>query len=501
MPDPIYNVLFDIPSQDDKMWQNQDGRVWIKLSAADPYGFLGCAMLAGFTNPGPAVTPVNCPDPQRRRKFVQVDVLEAAPGRGSVNMSMYLTKLNFLRQLQWKGCVYHLDARYGECGEADDPDDWEHILRFCGVRVGDLTSTDLHARDASAEVDITAALNYTSMYDVWPMLAENIATIVPANITAVVFCDSLNCGECGLTPSIGCNIAYAVTVAPVRLMPYFGLTDDGGETWTWRDIDVWDGGEDARDLACVGSRVVVVSEDVGELVYTEDEGVTWNATTLGFLAGCNGRAIFSLDARHTWIAATSGTIYFTADPTSSVVAQTNASLTTNNLNDIIATDTNHVYAVGDNNTFLYSEDAGNTWVAGVGPAAGDDLECIWAINAETGRFLIVGTRGGEVWQTFDGGVTWTQRTLPGMTGTFNIAAIQGCGCSGLEMFLLAEEGTYLAPTEGHLFRTIDGGVTWREIDLPTNLGVEDVACCSPNKALVVGDVLASGFGFVASASG
>lgn len=53
-----YESLFNLPSQDDKIWQNQDGRVWIKAEPDDPFGFLGCAMLGGFTQPGPASTPV-----------------------------------------------------------------------------------------------------------------------------------------------------------------------------------------------------------------------------------------------------------------------------------------------------------------------------------------------------------------------------------------------------------------------------------------------------------
>jgi photosystem II stability/assembly factor-like uncharacterized protein len=495
-----YNSLFELPSQDDKIWQNQDGRVWIKTSGQDEFGFLGCAMLGGFTQPGPSTTPVWCPDPTQRRKFVKIDEVEAPPGLGSVSISMYLSKMNFLRQLQARGCVYHLDARYGECGDPSAENNWEHILRFCGVRIGDLSSTDLHARDASAEVDITAATTFDQVYDIWKLAAELVATTVVGNIIATKFCDAPSCGECGLTPSAGCNKIYAIAYPAAGAT--LGVSTDGGNTWTWTLIVAagWAVGDVPTDLACVGDKVIVTSS-LGSLVYTDDEGVTWTRTATGFLALSPGNAIFSSDARHTWIAGKIGTIYFTAEPEDGVTAQTSASLTVANLHDIVFVDSNNGYAVGNNNTFLYTVDGGKTWVAGIGPAAGIDLSNIYAFHSASGKVVIVGTRTGTLWQSFDAGATWTQRLLPGTTGTLNIQAIEGCGCQGLEVFVLVDAGTYLVGTEGQLFRSIDGGITWREIDLPVNSGVLDLSCCSPNRAVVVGEALAGGTGFVATVSG
>jgi len=498
-----YETMFSFPTVDDKTWQTGEGRAWVKPEIDDTFGFLGCAAVGGFTNPSGDEEPVWCPDPSRRKKFVQVDSISGTPGRPDTSLIMRLGKLHWLLKLQKRGCLYDLDVRYGECERPDDVDAWEHIVRFCQFRITELSSTDMVIRDSNAMIDETAAISALEMYDVYPVTAEEVDTTIVEDITAVILAGRPSCGECGELPSDGCDLWYAVTEG-VTGQPQFLASDDGGETWTTWAITPWAMGIDARDVAVAGGRIVVITEDAPALAYTEDYTVGFTEMTWGFLAGCNGRAIHSLDTRHTWIAATNGTIYFTGDPRLGVEAQENATLTNNNLNAIHAANGQDVYAVGDNNTFLYTTNGGRDWIAGVGPVPNVDLTSVWAFHDSQKRMVIVGTIDGRIFQSFDGGTNWYGRQLPGveyLADTFNIAAITGCGCSALEMFVLVEAGTYLEPTDGQLFRTIDGGLTWREVALPTNLGVEDVACCDPNTALVVGHLTAAGTAFVARVTG
>lgn len=501
MPVATYETMFAFPTVDDPVWHVGDGRAWIKPEIDDTFGFLGCAAVGGFTNPSGDEEPIYCPDPSRRRKFRQVDSVTGTPGRPELSIIMWLSKLHWLLKLQQRGCLYDLDVRYGTCGSPDFVDDWQHIVRFCQFRITELSSDDLVIRENDAVIDETATLSAREMYDIYQLLAEAAETVVTEEITAVVAPGRPSCGECGELPSDGCQLWYAVTEGNA-VPPWFLVSDDRGETWTQWAINCWAMGIDARDLAVAGGLIIVITEDTPALAFTEDYTIGWTQQATGFLAGCSGRAIHSLDSRHTWIAATNGTIYFTGDARLGVEAQENAVLTTDPLNAIFAANSQDVYAVGNNNAFLYTLNGGADWILGTGPAAGVDLTAVWAFHDSQKLMVIVGTSDGRLFQSFDGGITWANRVLTGLgAGTFNIAAIDGCGCAGLEMFALVEVGTYLAPTEGRLWRTLDGGITWREIDLPVNLGVEDVACCGPNMAIIVGHLTAAGTAFVARVTG
>lgn len=490
-----YERGFILPGEGDTPYQQGDARVWVKPERDDLFGFLGCFAAGGFSWPQPDITPVWCPDPARSRKFVKVDEIEGAPSFPTTSIMGRTHPMAFLFELVRRGCPFPLDVRFTRCGRPDDPEGWELIRRFCMAHITDYSSDDQVVINESGETMETAALTAETMYMLYKLLAEERDAGLNVNFTAVAACDQLSCGDCAATPSGGC-LKWIIGTEDFGGVPNIGITTDGGTTWTFRPITPWVLGEHVSDLACIGGRIIVITANKDALAYSDDEGVTWTQVTAGFLAGGSGRALFALDPRHIWIAGEAGAIYFTDNPTLGVVVQEDGTLTARNLNDIYFTDSQRGYCVGDGNTFLYTTNGGDTWLAGLGPEAGVDLTSLYAVRTKYMDMVLVGTSNGHLWQSFDAGATWAQRVLPG-TGTFNIASLAGCGCAGLEMFALRETGTYLAPTGGELFRTIDGGISWQEIDLPTNVGVEDVACCSPNMAIVVGTQVARGTGFLA----
>lgn len=481
-----------LPTIDEQPYQTGDARVWVKPERDDLFGFLGCFGAGGFTWTQPDVTPVLCPDPSRPRKFVQVDSIEGAPSPPETSIMGRTTAIQFLFELVRRGCPLHIDVRMTRCDRPDDPDGWELIRRFCNGRITDYSSDDQVVQNESGEVMETAAIAAETMYVLRRIQADEVDGVLGTDITAVWICDELNCGDCNRMPSDGCQ-RWFVGTADFGGTPYVGLSTDGGETWTFYPVTPWAANEDISDGICVGDRIVVVTAQRGALAYSDDNGATWTEVTTGFLPGGDGRAICAVDARHIWIAGEAGAIYFTDNPTTRVTVQEDGLLTNQHLNAIKFVNSQDGYAVGDNNTFLYTENGGDTWLLGTGPSAGVDLTALEVHHENYMRMVIVGTSNGEVWQTFDGGATWTERDLPG-TATYNIPAIAKCGCAGLEFFLAREVGTYLAPSDGELFRSIDGGLSWQEIDLPTNDGVEDVACCSPNYAIVVGHLQTVYFG-------
>lgn len=486
-------VMF--PSEADPIYQVGDGRLWVKAERDEAFGYLGCFGVGGFSWAQPSVEPLWCPDPTRPRKFVRVDTVVGTPSLPEVPITGRSTRLQWIYERVRRGCPLMLDVRYTTCGDVSDPLSWEWIRRFCRARITNYSSGDQAMMNENAEIIETADLTADDMYILRRLLAEEAVNPVAAAITAVASCDRPNCGECGLVPSAGCR-RWVLGTEAVAGTPYILVTTDGGQNFTARAVTPWTGGEEVSGIVCLDNRVVVISQDRGALCYSDDWGVTWTEVLIGFQAGGDGRDIFALDSRHVWIAGEAGTIYFTDDVTLGVSVQEDGLLTTSNLNKIRFVNALDGYCVGDNNTFLYTSDGGGSWAAGVGPLAGQDLTALAACHDPTQSMVIVGTGNGQVWQSYDGGDTWTQRVLPGV-GTYNIPDITLCGCGCQEMFLLREVGTYLAPTDGELWRTIDGGLSWQEIALPTNLGVEAMACCHPNGAVLGGTIQAGGEGFIA----
>jgi len=186
-------------------------------------------------------------------------------------------------------------------------------------------------------------------------------------------------------------------------------------------------------------------------------------------------AIWSIDARHTWIVGDDGRIYFTADPTAGVEVQdTGAAAGLQDLNDVHFIDTLRGIAVGDTQTVVVTENGGITWAGIAGPGAANLLSCFML----TDSIWFVGDSGGHLWYTLDKGATWTEKALPVAT----IASIT-------EIVFYENGFGWLAlvdgDTHGHILRTRDGGCTWYVLPEDTgtlivNDQINSIAPCDQN---------------------
>jgi photosystem II stability/assembly factor-like uncharacterized protein len=160
-----------------------------------------------------------------------------------------------------------------------------------------------------------------------------------------------------------------------------------------------------------------------------------------------------------------------------------------------------------------TSDAGSSWRAATPPGlAATDIRAVRFVDSRTG--FAVGLSGTErqgfgLWRTTDGGVTWTSSPLPAPTAVdvsapISVAATdalhwfvglslqQGLGRVGPGVLLASSNGGrtwsrrvlpgsgptafttpmqgWLAPTDGGLYRTRDGGRTWRSVAVPAPAG-------------------------------
>jgi len=183
-----------------------------------------------------------------------------------------------------------------------------------------------------------------------------------------------------------------------------------------------------NDLAWAGERAVVVGER-GHILVSDDRGASWKQVPVPASAGLTA-------------------VYF-ADPL-------------------------HGWAVGHDELILRTEDGGLTWeMTHLDIEVGQPLLDVWFADADRG--IAVGAYGA-MYSSVDGGRSWTAVTFEPepLGGSASGPALDeyeedvGLGFDFHLNAIVPGPGAtvYLAAEAGRLFRSDDGGGTWRELPSP-----------------------------------
>lgn len=450
------------------------------------------------------VTPVRIPDPDQYGRFTVIDTIRGEKGLAALTLQgRYQFTISDFLLLARKACPLDVQIHMGQC---QDPSDfnggWDKVLALEGAAITSWSADELGALDQGedAVVNEEIPLSALDMYEIKQLLLSELGGAeVVQEIVAVSICDSVQCGICGI-PSSGCDKVFALTLSaggspglPAELI----FSEDGGVTLSETNISTLAANEDPTDMACVGTYLVVISNDSDSLHYALITNIlnaaeTWTEVATGIVAAGSPNAIFSVGALGTWIVGDGGYVYHTTDPTSGVTVQDAGVATVEVLNDVHGIDDQNVVAVGANNAVIYTTNGGAAWAAVTGPNAGVVMNAVW-MRSELE--WIVGDAGGQLWYTRDAGVSWTEKTFPG-SGAGVIRAIN---------FATPTVG-YMAHSTatpaGRILRTIDGGYSWYVLPegpstIPANDYVAALAACAENPNLVfgggLGDDAADGF--------
>lgn len=224
-----------------------------------------------------------------------------------------------------------------------------------------------------------------------------------------------------------------------------------------------------------------------ECAISTDGGDTWANVPIGAV---NNQAVLGVGMCQAamFVACTGGYIYSSIDQGTSWTVESAGALTTEDLRDVRFYNDRQGYIVGDNNVFLYTQDGGNTWYAGTGPAAGVDLLSV-AVNRK--GFVFVSTNDGRVFYSEDEGDTWTVRV--------------NMGAGSIPWIRFDDAARYIGgfvhnPASGraYLYRSENGGASWWQIaGMPNNSGLNWGFIGDANHIAVVGNAH-SGSTFVAS---
>lgn len=462
-------------------------RVWYVEGGVHPLNAPVLLTIGKFGDPSKKVgdtKKIAAPDPNNFNRDVQVGDIPGTADRATLSVGARSTvqKSTILGWVNRK-CRVDIFALSGKCGNPQDfTEGGEKWIYFPDGQVSGHGYEGFgafgldEAKETNESVDMTAEDYYEFLY----MGQQQIgAASTSRQITAIDVYPGTDCESC---PN-PCDRVFAAMIgaaATPGTQPVVLYSQDGGINWSSNTISTMFSNETVTDGAVIGEALVYISNTSNSIHWTSVDKIfkatnTWNEVTSGFVANKNPNAMWSIDARHTWIVGNGGYIYFSANFKVGVVVMNAGVNTTQPLNAVHAFDQQNIVAVGNANVVLYSADSGQSWGTITGPAAGINLGAVWMWDKAV--WLVGEGAGGtgKLWVTTDAGTTWTQIGLP--ASYVQIDKI---------VFVSQAEGYLSARTAGQSFilRTITAGNEW--VVLPQgktattidNTYLTDIAVCS-----------------------
>lgn len=287
-----------------------------------------------------------------------------------------------------------------------------------------------------------------------PEVEREVLSLTYATDTGCVACD---------TPEVYTSRLYALTKSSGAASPgttaEVVYTVDGGATWSQVSITGLGATVDPDRIRVVGNYLVVVVSASGGYYYAPINQLTgvpgsWTLVTTGFVASRQPNDLFVLSPSEVFFVGEGGYIYRSEDITAGVTAINAGVATTADLKRIHGSGVDDtIVAVGESGAIVRSVNRGQTWAT---VTLSPTSATVRAIAVLTDRIYHIGTSGGKVYWTGNGGETWTEATA--------IAGDLGSGAVIDDIVFVNRAVGYIVgrtstPT-ARLFSTWDGGVMW-----------------------------------------
>lgn len=464
------------------IFKSSQGALWVQPDGPNTKPqFLGCHDLGDITEPGGAIdTLFRCFNPNGDGWIVKGSTV-TPPDPVTTDITVDTSEVrDWLERIKGEFTIFALQ-RTG--GPANLFTNWKRATIVGRARIGQKTSTGLVRR----EEDIRSEMNFeiTALppaYRAFDIRALRQATSETESLNAVVFLD----GDLE-----GFAVGDAASGSPSNVAEVL-YTDDGGGTWTATSADPFSGAENisavvAFPVAADTNRVIVArgTTDAGapaEIAYSDSDGAAWQAVNVGstnaqFVAGARG--LFALNATAIWAVTDDGYIYKSEDGGATWATQNAGVATSNDLTHVHFVDEAVGWAAGASDTILRTTDGGTTWSTVQPTGESSAITALYALDEDRAW---VGA-GGSLYYTKDGGTTWTERAGWTNSGIGTVKDIQFVPGSDLVGFMLHNN----ASPVGSVYRTINGGYDWQLVQTTTNAGLNAVHVSDENLAFAVGE--------------
>lgn len=417
-------------------------------------------------NDNGSVEPIYVPDPLVAGRYKIVNRSRSAPDLSEATLVL-LEKHNAIPwQLFKQNCPFNVYEATGACADLSDFNaGWsDYMMIYSNMLVTSRDLGDRTAWDSDEAIEDSLSVTLADAYPVGKLaLGAAGAAQATLEVVDVVYGNQVRCGDCGL-PNDGSRFIYAVQngVASPATRPAVLYSTDYGATWTSVTIGTAATGELVSAIGIVGDKLVVVAPTGGtggrSCLYVSSLNTATGAPSSSF-AQINFTSAFTVantvndmhvvSATEVYFAAQGGYIYKSTDITSDMAVVDAGSATAQNLLRIGGSG-EALYAVGASAAVVKSVNRGQTWAATIAnPGAGDNQ----AVAVLDNFRVWVGNDDGEVYFTLDGGETWTEKVVTGLTS----AAVQDIAFATDEVALIAF--TITGPA-ARLASTINGGASW-----------------------------------------
>jgi len=423
-------------------------------------------------------------------------VLVDPPGNVSATLSMKRLRGDRLKTTLRK-CFWIFDKRT-QCNELDDPTLWNEIERVYYAKVGTRTTTPgTKIMDANAEEMVNFDITALEDFDIYRVHLESalVDAAVPHIFKSVSACHGERCVNCGNAETEAVLVAGTEFVALGS--PHIYVNEDGGNPGSWStDITVseWAAG-DVDGIVCLGSWGAAVSITEAEVLYTRDRFVTRVAYTDAVLTAHPPAAIDASSQSFVVFVGAGGYIYLSRDGMATYEVSNAGTITALALDGVAIGPSNnqvvYVWTAADD-VIIKTENAGETWYqVGLTGTAGGILSL--AVHPDNSNLVLCGTDNGELFQSTDGGETWTEQgDLPGMTTKADVNIVDIKPGGGGVWFLAAVEAAvssrvYINYADGadgvwEYYNPIDA----EEYSVPVATPFIALAALSPNACVAVG---------------
>jgi len=221
------------------------------------------------------------------------------------------------------------------------------------------------------------------------------------------------------------------------------------------------------DIASRDGLAVVVGER-GHILYSEDLGATWTQADVPTRATLTG--VFLLDARRGWAVGHDAVIVRTSDGGRTWELQRSAPEEERPLFDVYFADERRGFAIGAYGAFLVTADGGATWDETT--ISDEDVHLHHVARAPSGAMFIA-AESGTLFRSDDGGESWRQLESPYEGSLFATVPLPG-------------DALLLLGLRGHLFRSDDGGGTWAALDSHTEAMLTDGVAMDGGRVILTG---------------
>ncbi|NVO19881.1 MAG: T9SS type A sorting domain-containing protein [Bacteroidetes bacterium] len=246
-------------------------------------------------------------------------------------------------------------------------------------------------------------------------------------------------------------------------------TTDSGTSWNSL-YSTASHGYIIRDISFPDQENGWVLDDAASLVHTADSGKTWNDQT-PYTSNFSSSAIYFSDSKRGWVvgnwpAGGYGQILRTIDGGNTFTFQLNLGVFP--FVSVSFSDSIHGIAGTNNRMIYYTSNGGAVWDSTTVPTSANYMQAkiVKLVNNSTGYAILSHTPSTDLAKSVNGGASWSVIKSDNTQFTAAYTALSFVDAQNGYIAGFNSTGT---PNKIYLLRTTDGGVTWSQLDFPSNL--------------------------------